>query len=175
MARGLHADLGIACCGYMESMLAWLVSMTLAKDNTMFTFIEWLYSGRMNRMQYLVAKVVLGLATTMLVFLLRFLGETVFNYGVYVFGAIAVFYHLAFDTRRLHDIGYTGFVALLLFVPVVNVLYLLYLLFGLGQDKVNEYGKPQQSFSFKNAFLGVGNPEPFVNHETGERLAPDNS
>jgi uncharacterized membrane protein YhaH (DUF805 family) len=43
---------------------------------------------------------------------------------------------------RLHDIGWPGWMLILMFVPFVNVLALLLLVIVPGQKKANAYGAP---------------------------------
>ena len=43
---------------------------------------------------------------------------------------------------RLHDLGWPGWVVLLAFVPLVDVLFFLVLLTVPGQKKTNAYGEP---------------------------------
>jgi len=47
---------------------------------------------------------------------------------------------LSVTVRRLHDIGRSGSWTILKFVPVVNILMLLYLSVTDGEDESNEYG-----------------------------------
>ncbi len=42
--------------------------------------------------------------------------------------------------QRIHDLGKSGWFALLLLVPVVNIVFLLYLLFAEGEHGPNAYG-----------------------------------
>lgn len=44
--------------------------------------------------------------------------------------------------RRLHDLGYSGWFILLLFVPYLNLALILYLLFARGESGPNKYGNP---------------------------------
>jgi uncharacterized membrane protein YhaH (DUF805 family) len=47
---------------------------------------------------------------------------------------------LAVQVRRLHDIGWSGWLVLLNFVPFANIVILLILLFKEGQPGANQYG-----------------------------------
>ena len=49
---------------------------------------------------------------------------------------------MVYGVRRLNDMDRTGWWALLLFVPVVNLGVGLYLLFGPGSKEANSYGLP---------------------------------
>jgi uncharacterized membrane protein YhaH (DUF805 family) len=46
------------------------------------------------------------------------------------------------QVSRFHDIGWSGRAVLLMFVPLINLLILLFLLFWPGKTRVNEYGDP---------------------------------
>lgn len=50
--------------------------------------------------------------------------------------------------RRLHDINQSGLLTLLVFVPFVNLLLFLYLLFTLGTEGANKYGNPVNSYNY---------------------------
>ena len=54
----------------------------------------------------------------------------------------AVFFIVA--RRRLHDLDRTGWLTLLMFVPLINVIFGLYLLFGSGSPGMNKYGPAPQ-------------------------------
>ena len=52
--------------------------------------------------------------------------------------------------RRLHDLGWSGWSFLLLFIPFVNIYYIFSLYFKKGQDEENKYGKtPNIKISLK--------------------------
>ncbi len=46
------------------------------------------------------------------------------------------------QVSRFHDIGWSGRAVLLMFVPLINLLTLLLLLFWPGEKRPNEYGDP---------------------------------
>lgn len=48
----------------------------------------------------------------------------------------------SFVVRRLHDPGYTGWLSLLILVPLVNLAGCLLLLLLPGQPQTNQYGPP---------------------------------
>ncbi|MEJ2123511.1 MAG: DUF805 domain-containing protein [Alphaproteobacteria bacterium] len=47
---------------------------------------------------------------------------------------------LAIDAKRLHDMGYTGWLCVLGLIPLVNIIMLFWLGFVKGQEGPNEYG-----------------------------------
>ncbi len=50
--------------------------------------------------------------------------------------------------RRLHDVNQSGLLTLLIFVPFVNLLLFLYLLFAPGTQGANKYGNPVNSYNY---------------------------
>lgn len=48
---------------------------------------------------------------------------------------------LASIVKRCHDLGRSGYFALLLFVPIINFFVIVYIYFFKGQLKDNKYGK----------------------------------
>jgi uncharacterized membrane protein YhaH (DUF805 family) len=59
----------------------------------------------------------------------------------FIFIYIPLFiYLLGLAKRRLNDLNRTGWLGLLLMVPLVNIVFGLYLLFGRGTDGDNNYG-----------------------------------
>lgn len=60
--------------------------------------------------------------------------------------------------RRLNDLDHSGWWALLFFVPIVNALLGLYLLFRPGREALNRFGPPPAPNTRGIIFLGVGVP-----------------
>lgn len=60
---------------------------------------------------------------------------------VFIFSLQASF---APSMRRLNDLNRTGFIALLYFVPIINVLLWLYLALVPGDEEMNDYGAPAE-------------------------------
>ncbi len=50
----------------------------------------------------------------------------------FIMYAIVIYYSVIFLIRRLHDRDHSGWLALLILVPVVNILFALYVLFVTG-------------------------------------------
>jgi len=99
-----------------------------------------LFKGRISRIEYVGGFFVLYLTIFISVFLVSLLGYKdvmVINYVAY---AIGIPLSLGLFIRRMHDLGQGGWMLVLLFVPILNLLYQLYLLFAKGQDKENIYG-----------------------------------
>lgn len=54
--------------------------------------------------------------------------------------AACTYSSLSFMVRRCHDLNKSGWWAALAFVPTINVLFTLYILFVKGTDGSNDYG-----------------------------------
>ena len=65
---------------------------------------------------------------------------------------------LVMAKRRLNDLNLSGWLVVLVFVPFVNVLLFLYLMFWPGQESVNRYGPPAVRNSLPVWLFGVGLP-----------------
>ena len=100
------------------------------------------YKGRLNRKPYLIRYAII----IIIAFLNRLVADTVagpnaghgiiFNIIVFLLG-VSIF---MLDIKRLHDLGKSGYWVLLMFVPLVNIGFLLYLLIASGEKVDNEYG-----------------------------------
>jgi uncharacterized membrane protein YhaH (DUF805 family) len=61
---------------------------------------------------------------------------------VLIYG-VAIYFSVIFLIRRLHDRNHNGWLSLLIFVPVVNLVFTLYLLLAPSHNESNEYGPPR--------------------------------
>ncbi|MBR2519581.1 MAG: DUF805 domain-containing protein [Selenomonadaceae bacterium] len=131
------------------------------KDNGLYEmFLTW--HKRLNRMRYFKRLLALGItATVLLMIIVATTSNTLSPDAAIVSGSInsdefalstggsllfmLVFFaswvsHYMLMIRRLHDLNKTGWLALLVLVPVVNVFFALYLLFAPGSVGANDYG-----------------------------------
>lgn len=116
-----------------------------------------MFTGRLNRWEYFVACVLFGVLMFAILFLASLgiaamfgasdqtsagMGAaiTVVLFIVVVLASLPI--SLSLSVRRLHDIGLSGWFILLQFIPVVNFLMGLALLFWPGNPGVNQYGPP---------------------------------
>ena len=106
--------------------------------------------GRIGRVRYLAYSIGAGLL--MIPVMLLLVGMSAFTgsiadsaAGGSVFGAI-ISYGLSFAItvilarRRLHDLGKSAWLGVLLFVPFLNLIVALWMLFAAGDQGANEYG-----------------------------------
>ena len=63
----------------------------------------------------------------------------------------AIYIGLMLSIKRSHDLGYTGFFSLVLFVPLVNLWPLVMFGFFKGVEAENKYGPPDRRF--QNVFV----------------------
>lgn len=120
-------------------------------------------NGRFNRLSYIAWYGLLHfIFMTMLLLLSLILG--IFNVNSLAFNAnhfnaltslaglgywaillLYIYFNFVIIIRRLHDRNHSGWLCLLLFIPVVNFFFALYLLFVSGDPNDNRYGHPRPS------------------------------
>ena len=109
------------------------------------------FTGRIRRIEYFLSAIIggivggiaysLGLATL-------FMGAAAGSAGASFFGILlgfaaliaSMWFSLAQGIKRLHDLNKTGWMILLLFIPIVNIVFGLYMLFADGTVGPNQYG-----------------------------------
>lgn len=108
-------------------------------------------SGRIGRLRYFAYSNIYALIFYFFLFVIMlalggFAGGGAEEAGVAMMVSLGVLY-IAFLVgvvvlmrRRLHDLGKTSWVGLLMLVPLVNLFFALYLLFAKGESGVNDYG-----------------------------------
>lgn len=105
-------------------------------------FLQKLYSGRIGRKYYFLGLLVLGLFFGGVSAMFAFNGPNrmnIFTFALNIIGAVFLF---ALHARRWHDLGQSGWWALVLFIPMVNFFVELYLIFAKGVAGKNEFGDP---------------------------------
>ncbi|MCK5286005.1 MAG: DUF805 domain-containing protein [Candidatus Pacebacteria bacterium] len=118
--------------------------------------ISNLFKGRINRMQYLFRSIGVFISFVVFIFIIRFVVSDIGgNFSLaYFIGvlSIPIFLFILFSlvVKRFHDMGYPGIIALLIFVPPVNIIVKFILILYPGQKKINIYGDiPSKSLSLK--------------------------
>ncbi len=103
--------------------------------------LEIFFRGRINRATFLVGVlglgILIGIARVISLYVLTLL-----------LGVIFLFLAFSLWIRRLHDVGMSGWWAILILVPVVNLFLLGYLLFKAGDDQKNRFGNKPTSVIF---------------------------
>ena len=102
------------------------------------------FSGRARRMEYwmfVLFNVIFAFVATVIDNILGTAVEGV-GYGmVYALYFLAMFVPgLAVTVRRLHDVGKSGWMYFVIFIPVIGVIWFLVLMFTDGDSGTNEYG-----------------------------------
>lgn len=79
--------------------------------------------------------------------------------ALFLFVTLALFVaysSIIFAIRRLHDCNRSGWWALLLTLPYLNILTLLYLLLARGQQQPNRYGPPHPTAIWEKIMAYIG-------------------
>lgn len=128
------------------------------------------FAGRLNRMRYCIYGLALYAVLIAAVLLLAGsmmagpMMSNMFSDGFAFLSIILVgllflvttFYGFRYSVQRLHDMGYTGWLVLLSFVPFIGWLIWLVLLVWPGSKGSNEYGPPNPPNSLLHRILAIG-------------------
>lgn len=107
------------------------------------------FSGRLNRKRYFLGSLCVGLAVLIAYTILEAVGALGDEFGeaslfgslialvLYVFVTI---YGLSMAVRRLHDLDKSGWLSLIVLVPLANAVFYLWILFAAGTAGPNKYG-----------------------------------
>lgn len=114
-------------------------------DITIFSF-----SGRIGRVRYFAYSVGFGVLFMLVMGVLVGIATSMGQEAGMVVGAILYFigsivmlvFSIMFGVQRLHDLGQSGWLYLLILVPLVNMIFWLYLAFAPGSYDSNQYGNP---------------------------------
>ncbi|MBS9781302.1 MAG: DUF805 domain-containing protein [Gammaproteobacteria bacterium] len=124
--------------------------IVLLDDDVEYNTSKWYsLSGRIGRLQYLAYSVLISLVT-LPIWVLGVAIIPTFNISpdsalvpIIIFVSLLpwIFYwSFIYPIRRLHDLGHTGWLILINLVPLVNIIFSLYLIFAPGEKTSNEYG-----------------------------------
>ena len=119
-------------------------------------YFKRLFQGRLNRRNYLISYLTYSIIyVSYLLKLDKIFDNNWSESSVLIVFLLLLLYLASFFIRRLHDIGYTGWFILFIFVPILGIAFPILLIFRSGDKKVNKYGKPPEpKFDFKN-LLGI--------------------
>ncbi|WP_230661629.1 DUF805 domain-containing protein [Psychrobacter sp. I-STPA10] len=67
---------------------------------------------------------------------------------------MAIYSIIIYPKRRLNDLGRSGWLALTMFLPFINIIFILYILFAQGDEGVNQYGTPPRKNSIIHYIAG---------------------
>ena len=103
------------------------------------------FSGRARRKEYWMFTLFSFIITAIIGAIDNTLGTGFFS-GLY---ALVMFIpHLAVSVRRLHDIGKSGWMLLVLFIPIVGIIWLLILHINEGDIGTNLYGEDPKMLDY---------------------------
>lgn len=118
-----------------------------ADKEAVFKELFFTSKGRLNRKSYIYRSIFLSLVLSVIQVVLTFAANTIgaleLLFAVLllvsgIFGFVAGIMMLA---RRLHDLDKSGWWMLLFCVPLVNILFYIYILFFKGIEGPNQYGE----------------------------------
>ncbi|PID63882.1 MAG: hypothetical protein CR974_00630 [Gammaproteobacteria bacterium] len=102
------------------------------------------FFGRIGRLRFISYQFVLTLVTLAIIAILNGLLKKFDNTTIGIiaacFAPILLYAGIIYPKRRLNDLEKSGWLALLSFIPGVNVIFLLYLAFAKGSEATNAYG-----------------------------------
>ncbi|MCL2075709.1 MAG: DUF805 domain-containing protein [Betaproteobacteria bacterium] len=113
-------------------------------DTEEFAELNWLsFEGRLGRIRYLAWAIIFGFAVGGAAGVVGALvGPIALGLLMFLAAIAAIVFNISLTVRRLHDINASGWLALLLLVPVLGNLFALALLFWPGTAGENDYGPP---------------------------------
>ncbi|MGE8538252.1 MAG: DUF805 domain-containing protein [Acinetobacter sp.] len=124
--------------------------------------------GRFGRLSYLGWNMLMIFAVLILTVMLAALSPGLFTdssalvssslVAAVILGiAYLVMFYLSFvfTIRRLHDRNHTGWLSILIFVPIINLFFMLYLIFAKGDDCINLYGPQRSTRGWEKVLGGI--------------------
>lgn len=132
-----------------------IVQQQNGKSEVQYNMLDWFikclknyanFKGRARRKEFgyfnLCAFITL-FAVRLSASILGFMLSSMFMWVLYWLVLLLLFIPaLSVSTRRLHDLGHSGWVQLLFFIPLINFGLMIYLLFADSKPEANQYGAP---------------------------------
>ena len=106
-----------------------------------------LFTGRVGRVYFFVGVVIITVVADFIGMTFR-TGNLVQQLAYLLVAVILLALYTSLYTRRLHDVGKSGYWALWAFVPIANLILFAYLIFKAGDRKKNHFGAIPSSFAF---------------------------
>ncbi len=117
----------------------------MKKNNWQF---KNLFQGRLSRVNFLIGNLTINLI--FLIFIYYYF--TRFRYDLFqwlwALSFLVILTSLSLIIRRLHDVGMSGWWVLLIFIPVINIIFLLVLYIYPSESERNEYGSSDKGLIF---------------------------
>ena len=165
-AETANPGAGAAPSPYVASATATLSHGFSAVQEDLPPVFEFNLQGRLNRVRYLVYGVVMQAMMVFAAFMaVGSIFTAMFGGGSFPFVLVIVFLLLAlvmmffgirFSVQRLHDMGYTGWLVLLIFVPFIGWIAGIWFMLWPGTQGENEYGLPNPPNSSLHYVILVG-------------------
>ena len=117
-----------------------------------------LFEGRLMRWQYFVTSILLGVTAVVFGIAIGAGSYFIHDAFMYFLGAmyvVAIPLSISLSVRRTHDLNWSGWYVLCLFIPIVGLVFALLLWFKKGTEGPNTYGPPQGDRGFKNTLLNL--------------------
>lgn len=103
------------------------------------------FDGRIGRMTYFVTGLIVGVVSIFSLFVAgMILPEAALRVFMLVMLIVQLVIQAALSIKRAHDIGHSGWMTVLLFIPLANLVWGLVLLISAGDSRSNQYGPPPQ-------------------------------
>ena len=134
------------------------VAATLPSEPKQYSFGN-LFEGRLMRWQSFVNQFFLSLAfaaTMALIYGVSYITdlEAIMWLGLLLYVPF-VLVSMSLTIRRIHDLNWSGWLCLVIFLPAVGTIFSLVVLFMKGTVGPNKYGPEQGDRNFKNTVLNL--------------------
>ena len=123
-------------------------------------------SGRFGRLSYLAWQAVLFIALILIGFFfallmpdpnkesdLKFL--TIFIVIFFILYLPVIYTYFTITIRRLHDLNRSGWWSIIIIIPLVNLIFYIYLISVTGNKTPNNYGAPRITPDWEKVFAGM--------------------
>ena len=120
----------------------------LVEENTVYQPKVFATKGRIGRLRYLAYSMLVSLLVALAGAIFVGVGAAISHSSAMAFVTLIPIYLIAFAAsivfckRRLNDLDQSGWLALLMLVPLINAIFGLYLMFAPGSKDGNKYGAP---------------------------------
>lgn len=105
------------------------------------------FDGRLNRQPYIIASIIVNVISAVIGYFVKDSSSLLLNVFAWIVGFLLCIFSLSLLVRRLHDLNKSGWFALVMLIPIVDVLFWLYTLIARGTEGSNKYGEdPLQAF-----------------------------
>lgn len=121
-----------------------------------------LFSGRMNRRNYFIGSIILlfilFIPWALIVFVSTIFGIDYQNsistlILLLIIYAVYIIYSISLSVKRVHDLGYSSWILSVGVIPFANLILLIMMIFGGGNETSNKYGsKPPSKIDIKEIF-----------------------